>query len=45
MYDKLRFEDYPKDFKFEGWHPQCFCYVTPILVSEDEMAKMRGVPG
>jgi len=32
--------DYPKDFKFVGWHPQCFCYATPILVSEDEMAKV-----
>ena len=20
---------------FDGWHPQCFCYVTPILVDED----------
>ena len=32
--------DYPKDFVFDGWHPQCFCYATPILVSEDEMAKV-----
>ncbi|MCC8118591.1 MAG: hypothetical protein LIP09_07585 [Bacteroidales bacterium] len=42
---RLRFKDYDKDdcpkiFKFEGWHPQCFCFVTPILVDEDEMAKM-----
>lgn len=32
--DKLA-GDYPKDFVFDGWHPQCFCYVTPILVDED----------
>lgn len=36
--DKLA-GDYPKDFVFDGWHPQCFCYVTPILIDEDEMAK------
>ena len=23
--------NYPKDFKFVGWHPQCFCIATPIL--------------
>ena len=32
--------DYPKLFVFTGWHPQCFCYVTPILGDEDEMAKI-----
>lgn len=32
---------YPKDFVFDGWHPQCFCFVTPILVDEDEMEKMN----
>lgn len=26
---------YPKWFKFKGWHPQCMCYVTPIL-GDDE---------
>lgn len=31
--------DYPKDFVFDGWHPQCFCYVTPILVDASEMQK------
>lgn len=31
--------DYPKDFLFDGWHPQCFCFVTPILASEEEMIK------
>ncbi len=28
--------DYPKDFKFVGWHPSCLCYVVPIVMSEDE---------
>lgn len=37
--DKLA-GDYPVDFVFEGWHPQCFCFVTPILMDEDEMAKV-----
>lgn len=32
---------YPKDFIFDGWHPQCFCFVTPVLVDEDEMLKMN----
>lgn len=37
--DKLQ-GDYPKDFVFDGWHPQCFCFATPILMDEDEMAKV-----
>ena len=32
--------DYPKEFYFGGWHPHCFCYAKPILVSEDEMVKV-----
>lgn len=32
---------YPKDFVFDGWHPQCFCFVTPILLSEEEMVDLR----
>lgn len=27
---------YPKDFVFLGWHPNCMCYVIPILKSEEE---------
>src|SRR5690606_36428057 len=23
--------EYPKDFKFVGWHPQCMCYTVPKL--------------
>ena len=38
--DKLQ-GDYPKEFIFDGWHPQCFCFVTPILVDEEEMAKVN----
>lgn len=37
--DKLEGE-YPKDFIFDGWHPQCFCFVTPIMIPEEEMAKL-----
>lgn len=37
--DKLA-GDYPKDFVFDGWHVQCFCFATPILIDEDEMAKV-----
>lgn len=28
--------DYPKDFKFRGWHPNCLCYTVPIVMSEEE---------
>lgn len=38
--DKLQ-GDYPKEFVFDGWHPQCFCFVTPILMDEEEMAKVN----
>lgn len=27
---------YPKTFKFKGWHPQCMCYATPILMDDDD---------
>ncbi|MBQ2299714.1 MAG: hypothetical protein II278_10135, partial [Bacteroidaceae bacterium] len=32
---------YPKDFVFKGWHPQCRCYVVPILAEEDEFVKIQ----
>lgn len=32
---------YPKDFVFKGWHPQCRCYVVPILADEKEFDKMQ----
>ncbi|MFV0501711.1 MAG: hypothetical protein ACK5MH_09005 [Bacteroidales bacterium] len=28
---------YPKTFVFTGWHPQCRCYVIPILKSQKEL--------
>lgn len=31
---------YPKDFKFTGWHPQCRCYVTPIIMNREERFKL-----
>lgn len=37
--DKLA-GDYPPDFVFDGWHPQCFCFSTPILMDEEDMAKV-----
>ena len=33
--------DYPKTFKFTGWHPQCRCIATPILATVEEAAAMR----
>ena len=32
---------YPKDFVFKGWHPQCRCYVVPVLASLDEFVNME----
>ena len=29
--------DYPKDFKFTGWHPQCRCWAVPITPKQDEV--------
>lgn len=33
--------DYPKTFKFVGWHPNCRCTITPILKSTEEMHDER----
>ena len=27
---------YPKDFLFRGWHPQCRCFITYVLKSDEE---------
>lgn len=32
---------YPKTFKFSGWHPNCRCFIVPILISDEEMDKRR----
>lgn len=29
--------DYPKDFNWPGWHPQCLCYSVPILPTPEQM--------
>ncbi|MCD8312680.1 MAG: ADP-ribosyltransferase [Bacteroidales bacterium] len=31
--------NYPKDFKFTGWHPHCRCIATTILKSDKEIEK------
>lgn len=28
--------EYPKSFKFKGWHPQCRCQMLPILAKQEE---------
>ncbi len=33
--------EYPKDFDFHGWHPQCRCVIVPILISFDELRQQR----
>ena len=30
---------YPKCFKFNGWHPNCRCFVVPILNTQEEFDK------
>lgn len=32
---------YPKDFVFKGWHPQCRCFVVPILAQKYEFIEMQ----
>lgn len=32
---------YPKGFKWIGWHIQCLCHATPILISTKERTEMR----
>jgi hypothetical protein len=32
--------DYPKTFEWSGWHPQCRCVMTPILVDTADFRKM-----
>lgn len=33
--------DYPKTFKFVGWHPNCRCTIFPILQRPEEMHEAR----
>ena len=32
---------YPKDFKWSGWHPNCRCYMVPLLLTPEEMDASR----
>lgn len=32
---------YPKDFKFTGWHVKCICYATAEQISDEEYDKME----
>ena len=35
---------YPKWFEFRGWHPQCRCFTTSILKTDEEIARdMDGI--
>jgi len=48
--------EYPKNFVFSGWHPQCYCYIVPIMLKMDQFAqyinsgtipageKVKGIP-
>lgn len=31
---------YPKNFKWTGWHPNCRCYMEPVLATPNEVDKM-----
>lgn len=31
---------YPKDFKWTGWHPNCRCFMVPILAGEEDIEGM-----
>lgn len=33
--------EYPKTFRFVGWHPQCRCYTVPILNSIDKFVEQQ----
>lgn len=30
---------YPKNFKFTGWHPFCICIATPVMMEHEEFAE------
>ena len=33
---------YPKWFEWTGWHPNCFCFAIPIVMSDDEWYSGEG---
>ena len=32
---------FPKGFLFRGWHPHCYCYIVPILCTQDELSELQ----
>ena len=32
---------YPKTFKWTGWHPNCMCYIVPIMITQAEFDKRQ----
>lgn len=32
---------YPKEFKFIGWHPQCLCHATAVTMGMEEFGKYQ----
>lgn len=32
---------YPKDFVWNGWHPQCLCHMIPVLMDPKEYDKLE----
>ncbi len=35
--DTFNGKQFPKEFKFTGWHPWCRCYAVSVLASQEEM--------
>ncbi len=31
---------YPKNFKWTGWHPNCRCYMVPVLAGQEDVSAM-----
>lgn len=31
---------YPKNFKWTGWHPNCRCYMVPVLAGQESISAM-----
>lgn len=31
---------YPKNFKWTGWHPNCRCYMVPVLAGKEDVSNM-----
>lgn len=33
---------YPVQFMWKGWHPHCFCYMVPLLCTDQELEELTG---